>query len=247
MTVVGFNWPSVHDHAVGVIVDGELVFASEEERWTRHKHSPREPPVNALKQAFLFLKRKYGIKPKDIDAYVVNSDLKLLPIDVRRWWLIGIRNLSGKIKTGLLEGGFITAGLRIGLLYLFGDYLDIARRFVRFVAHSIGEDVPEDIRIIPVAHHLAHASSAYYFSGFNNATVITVDGTGEFEATVVWRVRDGEFEKIASIPTVYGSLGALYENICAKIGYDNFEGPGKVMGSRLTVRQVSTMRSLGPS
>jgi len=229
--VVGFNWYPDHDHAVGVIVDGELVFASEEERWTRHKHSPGEPPVNALRQAFLFLKKKYGIKPKDVDAYVVNSDLKLLPIDVRRWWLIGsIRNLSGKIKTGLLEGGLITVGLRIGSLYLRGDYLDIAHRFVRFVAHSIGEDVPDNIKIIPVPHHLAHASSAYYFSGFNNAAVLTVDGTGEFEATVVWKVRDGEFEKIASIPTVYGSLGFMYENISIKIGYDNFEGPGKVMG-----------------
>jgi carbamoyltransferase len=92
--VVGFNWPVEHDHAVGVIVDGELVFASEEERWTRHKHSPGEPPVNALKQAFLFLKKKYGIKPKDVDAYVVNSDLKLLPIDIRRWWLIGFNTKS---------------------------------------------------------------------------------------------------------------------------------------------------------
>jgi carbamoyltransferase len=45
MTVVGFNWPVEHDNAVGVIVDGELVFASEEERWTRHKHSPGELPV----------------------------------------------------------------------------------------------------------------------------------------------------------------------------------------------------------
>ena len=43
-------------------------------------------------------------------------------------------------------------------------------------------------------------------------------------------VRDGEFEEVASIPTVYGSLGFLYENISAKVGYDNFEGPGKVMG-----------------
>jgi carbamoyltransferase len=229
--VVGFNWYPDHDHAVGVIVDGELVFASEEERWTRHKHSPGEPPINALKQAFLFLKRKYGIKPKDIDAYAVNWNPKLFPMDIRRRWLIySIQDLSGKIRLGLLEGGFITAGLRIGSLYFRGDYLDLARRFVRFVAHSIGEDVPEDIRIIPVPHHLAHAASAYYFSGFNNAAVITVDGTGEFEATVVWRVRDGEFEEVASIPTVYGSLGFLYENICVKIGYDSLEGPGKVMG-----------------
>jgi len=78
MTVVGFNWPVEHDNAVGVIVDGELVFASEEEGWTRHKHSPGEPPINALKQAFLYLKGKYGVKPKDMDAYAVNFDPKLL-------------------------------------------------------------------------------------------------------------------------------------------------------------------------
>jgi len=71
--VVGFNWPVEHDHAACVIVDGELVFASEEERWTRHKHSPREPPTNALRQAFHFLRSKYGIKPRDIDAYAVKA------------------------------------------------------------------------------------------------------------------------------------------------------------------------------
>ena len=85
--VIGFNWPIVHDHAVSVIVDGELVFASEEERWTRHKHSPGEPPINALKQAFLFLKKKYGIKPRDVDAYAVNWDPKLMTLPRRREWI----------------------------------------------------------------------------------------------------------------------------------------------------------------
>jgi len=229
--VVGFNWPMWHDHVVGVIVDGELVFASEEERWTRHKHSPGEPPINALRQAFLFLRRKYEIKPKDVDAYAVNWDPKLFSINHRRRRLIdSTLLLSSRTRLGLLEGGLVTAGLRIGSLLLLGDYLDIARRFVRSVAHSMGEDVPDNIRIIPVPHHLAHAASAYYFSGFSNATVLSVDGTGEYEATVVWRVRDGEFEKVASIPTVYGSLGLLYEEVCAKVGYDHLEGPGKVMG-----------------
>ncbi len=76
--VIGFNWPGWHDNAVGVVVDGELVFASEEERWTRHKHSQGEPPINSLKQAFLFLRRKYGIKPRDVDAYAVNNDQSYL-------------------------------------------------------------------------------------------------------------------------------------------------------------------------
>ena len=75
--------------------------------------------------------------------------------------------------------------------------MELARRFVRFVVRSMGEAVPDDVKIVPVPHHLAHAASAYYFSGFNNAAVLTVDGYGEFEATVVWRVKSGEFEKMA--------------------------------------------------
>ena len=235
MTVVGFNWPVEHDNTVGVIVDGELVFASEEERWTRHKHAPYELSINALKQAFLFLKRKYGIKPRDIDAYAINIDLKLLPLNIRRSFVasMSVDLITKGVRLDLFQGGLIGKGLgalRLGFLYLRGDYLDLVRRFVRFVIHSIGEDVPDNIRVIPVPHHLAHAASAYYFSGFDNAAVLTVDGTGEFEATVVWKVKNGEFEKVTSIPTVYGSLGALYEMVSAKIGYDWLEGPGKVMG-----------------
>jgi carbamoyltransferase len=228
--VVGFNWPVEHDNAVGVIVDGELVFASEEERWTRHKHSPGELPINALKQALLYLKGKYGIKPKDIDAYAVNWDTKLA--SPRYFAVASLRSLMhNKIGTGLFEGGVInTATLRLALSILRGNNSYFIHRFLKFVIHSMGEDAPDNIKIIPVVHHLAHAASAYYFSGFNNATILTVDGSGEYEATVVWRVKNGEFEKVASIPTVYGSLGTLYERICAKIGYDFLEGPGKVMG-----------------
>jgi len=225
--VVGFNWPVEHDNTVGVIVDGELVFASEEERWTRHKHSLNEPPTNALRQAFLFLRRKYGIKPRDVDAYAVNFDPRLMALSRRNeWWISTFGYL-------VFKGGIIGKDLgvlRASFLYLRNDFLDLARRFVRFVIHSIGEDVPDNIRVIPVPHHLAHAASAYYFSGFDNATVLTVDGAGEFEATVVWRVKNGEFEKVVSIPTVYGSLGSLYDYVSVKIGYDNLEGPGKVMG-----------------
>ena len=234
-TIIGFNWPLEHDNTVGVIVDGELVFASEEERWTRHKHSPLEPPINALKQAFLFLKRKYGIRPKDIDIYAINIDPKLTILNMRRKWLmLTFENLITKgVSLDLFQGNIIGKGLgalKLGLFYLRGDYLEFARKFIRFVIRSMGEDVPENIKIIPVPHHLAHAASAYYFSGFNDAVVLTIDGYGEYEATVVWRVRDGEFKKITLIPAVYGSLGLLYEEISVKVGYETLEGPGKVMG-----------------
>ncbi len=105
-----------------------------------------------------------------------------------------------------------------------------AYSFVRHVIRSLNEEIPSNLRIIPVYHHLAHAAAAYYFSAFNQATVITVDGSGEFESTVIWRVKNNEFEKIISIPTTIGSIGIFYEVISAKIGYDFLEGLGKVMG-----------------
>lgn len=83
MIVIGFNWPVEHDHSVAIIQYGKLIFASEEERFSRHKHSVLEPPVRALREAFKFLK-KQGIKPKDVEAYAVNYDPKLLTIENRK-------------------------------------------------------------------------------------------------------------------------------------------------------------------
>ena len=226
-TVIGFNWLIEHDNAVAVIVDGKLIFASEEERYTRHKHSVYEPPINALRQAFLYLKNRLGIKPKDIDAFAVNWDPKYMPWKtrfgitqdlVRRLWS---RDISLYIRP---------TKVKIPLHIFMGDYLVFAYSLVRHVIHSLNEEVPSNFKIVPVHHHLAHAASAYYFSGYNSATVMTVDGSGEFESTVVWKVRKGEFEKIISIPANIGSIGYFYQYICNKIGYDYLEGPGKVMG-----------------
>lgn len=81
MIVIGFNWPPIHDNSAAIIQDGKLVFASEEERFTRHKHSVFEPPINALEAAFKFLK-KQGIKPKDVEAYAVNFDPKYFDLSI---------------------------------------------------------------------------------------------------------------------------------------------------------------------
>jgi len=100
----------------------------------------------ALKHAFLFLKEKYGIRPKDIDTYAVNSDPKLFSLSIRRSFVVStFEDLITKgVGLDLFGGNIIRKGLgalRAGWLYLRGDYLGLACRFVRFVAHSIGEDV----------------------------------------------------------------------------------------------------------
>ena len=228
MIVIGFNWPLEHDHGAAVIQDGELVFATEEERFTRHKHSPSEPPLNSLKQAFLFLKRR-GIKPKDVDAYAINFDYSKLISNgdpITRYLEYG-RHFSILYTEKVIE----YQG-RIPLIKDFAkaDLLELARKLIRKAISDIGEEIPSDIKIHPVRHHLTHAASAYYFSGYNSATILTIDGTGETEATVIWKVRDGEFEPVLSMLTSYGSLGYLYEHITERLSLGRLEGPGKAMG-----------------
>jgi len=60
--------------------------------------------------------------------------------------------------------------------------------------------------------------------------VLTVDGSGEYESTVIWKVRDGNFEPILSMYPSYGSLGLLYEWTTHGLGLGRLEGPGKAMG-----------------
>jgi carbamoyltransferase len=224
-TVIGFNWPPIHDNTVAVIVDGKLIFASEEERYTRHKHSIEEPPFNALRQAFIYLKNRLGVKPADIDAFAVNFDPRNMPLNTRIFFALRASINILWSRYNILHPRFKTPSHII-----IGDYLFFARLFVKHVIISLNEEVPPNIKIIPVYHHLTHAASAYYFSGYNSSTVLTVDGYGELESTVVWKVRNGEFEQIISLPANIGSIGLLYEEISTKLGYDNMEGSGKLMG-----------------
>ena len=224
MIVIGFTWPIEHDNGAAIVQDGELVFAAEEERFTRHKHSPLEPPINALREAFIFLKKR-GIKPKDVDAYAVNYDP----------WLFNYRTRlftfgSTYLRSYTHEIAKYDEIIKYLTNFIRGDYLILAKKLVKKVITDLGEEIPSEIKIYPIRHHLAHAASAYYFSGFNNATVLTIDGSGEYEATVIWKVKDGEFEPVLSMPTSYGSLGFLYEFITDKLGLGRLEGPGKAMG-----------------
>ena len=224
MIVIGFNWPIEHDNAVAVIQDGELIFATEEERFTRHKHSVLEPPLNALKQAFKFLKKR-GIKPKDVDAYATNYDYSLYRLRYRYFkYNQDFHILETK---GILENSNLYSLMKE---FIRADILELARKLVRKAIIDIGEEVPSEIKIYPVRHHLAHAASAYYFSGYSSATVLTLDGVGEYEASVIWKVKNSEFEPVLSMLASYGSLGYLYENITRRISLGGLEGPGKAMG-----------------
>jgi len=85
-----------------------------------------------------------------------------------------------------------------------------------------------DAEIHSLRHHRTHAAT-YYASPYDSAAIITWDGRGEFDTTVLWQGRDGAIEEIKAIGHPR-SLGRFYELCAEHIGFGRIEGPGKLMG-----------------
>jgi carbamoyltransferase len=221
--VVGITWPFDHDNSVAAILDGRLIFAWEEERPTRNKHAVGVPPFQSLVGLYEHI-AKLGLTPASVDAYAVNWDPKLFTFINKN--ALYYRSLK---ETGqYLSGGEKAAAVA---RWPFGpDPVYFAKFMIRAACLRVGSSMPSSVKIIPVEHHLAHASSAYYFGGADSAAAVTVDGSGERDSTVVWRVKGGEFEKLMALGTPDSSLGLFYESLGTRVGYDELEGPGKLMG-----------------
>lgn len=84
-------------------------------------------------------------------------------------------------------------------------------------------------RILYFEHHLSHAASSYYFSGFDSAAILTVDGVGEW-ATCSYGKGNGDHIEIFEEVHFPDSLGLLYSAITGYLGFDVNEGEYKVMG-----------------
>ncbi|MBL6449600.1 carbamoyltransferase [Fulvivirga sp. 29W222] len=97
------------------------------------------------------------------------------------------------------------------------------------VEYSIREQLGYEGKIVFVDHHMSHAASSYFFSGFEDAGILTVDGVGEWATTTYGRA---EGKKIDLFEEVHfpNSLGLLYSTITAYLGFEVNEGEYKVMG-----------------
>jgi carbamoyltransferase len=84
-------------------------------------------------------------------------------------------------------------------------------------------------RIFQVGHHLAHAASAYYTSGWDDCLVMVIDGMGEVESATVYRAHAGCVERIAQIPSG-DSIGVLYSLVTLHLGFDFNADEYKIMG-----------------
>jgi len=204
---LGINYSQMHDSAACVVRDGELLFAVAEERISRLKHDARFPE-NAIQACLDFA----GIRADQVD-------------EVCWGWPepgAAFRHDLKCYATAQIPATYVNA-LNTSLHFAsMWHQRGGAKRF----AQRFG---PVRARMRFVDHHLAHAISAYAYSGFDDAAVVVMDGRGAWEATSIWRGRSGRLEHLLTIQFP-DSVGLFYSEFTEFLGFHRNSDEWKVMG-----------------
>jgi carbamoyltransferase len=207
MITIGINYSQAHDSSACLVRDGELLFAVAEERISRLKHDARFPKL-AIQACLDFAK----IRADQVD-------------ELCSGW-----QAPGAIYRHDLK--LYTTG-RWPITYL--NLLDSTRRFASMWHQGGGANRfalqfgPSKARFRFVDHHLAHALSAYSYSGFDDSTIVVMDGRGAWEATSIWRGENGRVEHVKTIDWP-NSLGLFYAQFTGFLGFVPNSDEWKVMG-----------------
>lgn len=218
----------IHHPATAIFVDGTLEFAVEEERYTREKYAYHTFPQQGIQAALDHV----GISLTDVDQVAIpwRSELEREKLKYDLW-------LHGSFTDGTLNKVLGLAGLAKDHLVTTIKY---QRRLIRDRLADIRTPVPP---INHVTHHQAHAASAFHFAPFNDAIVITADGKGEHESTVVWTGSPAGLQRVRSYPFP-NSLGRFYRAFCEYLGYSRkSRAEGKLMALAPYGNQNQSIRS----
>jgi carbamoyltransferase len=199
-----------HDSAAALVVDGEIVAAAQEERFTRRKHDSRFPL-----HAFDYCLREGGARLQDID-YVVFYDKPLLKFErLLETYLAfapnGLRSFAMAMPVWIREKLF---------------QKDLLTRTLRKLP---GGKTFDPARLLFTEHHHSHAASAFYPSPFDEALVLTMDGVGEWATTSAAIGKGNSLEIFKEIHFPH-SLGLLYSAFTYYTGFRVNSGEYKLMG-----------------
>lgn len=199
-----------HDSAACLVVDGEIIAAAQEERFTRKKHDSNFP-VTAM--CYCLMEGK--ISSKDID-YVVFYDKPFLKFE---------RLLETYLAFAPKGFKSFTTSLPIWLK----DKLFQKTAITNALKDLWGKDVKWEEKLLFSEHHLSHAASAFFPSPFERAAVLTMDGVGEWTTT---SLSLGNGNKLSVIKEIHfpHSIGLLYSAMTYYTGFKVNSGEYKVMG-----------------
>jgi carbamoyltransferase len=191
-----------HDAAAALVVDGVLVAAAQEERFTRIKHDA-ELPRNAV----AFCLGKGGLDINEVD-YIAFYDKPLTKFD--------------RILTG-----YMAVPLRSYAAFMKAMPVWLRRKL--WTDHVLHKELGFNGEILYLPHHLSHAAGAYYCSPFERAAILTIDGVGEW-ANASYGV--GEKQRITLLAEMHypHSVGLLYSAFTYYLGFQVNSAEYKVMG-----------------
>ena len=198
-----------HDSAACILIDGKIIAAAQEERFTRKKHDPSYP-YNAVE----FVLKFANLRLSEID-HIVFFEKPFLKFErlletyvafAPRGFISFAKAMPLWIKEKLFQKNFL---------------------FKKLKDHD--QDYKSDKNIFFSDHHLSHAASAFFPSPFNEAIVLTADGVGEWATTTVaiGKKNNLEIKKEIHFPH---SLGLLYSAFTYYLGFKVNSGEYKVMG-----------------
>lgn len=209
MNILGIS-AYYHDSAAALLVDGKIVGAAQEERFTRKKHDPGFPA-----QAIRYCLTAAGIGLGELD-HIVFYDKPLLKFDrlLETYFAFaphGFRSFVAAMPVWLKDKLFLKNLLRKELAALSGARVD-ALPPLKFTTH-----------------HQAHAGSAFFPSPFARAAVLCMDGVGEWATTSVWHGEGNTLTPVWEIEFPH-SLGLLYSAFTYYTGFKVNSGEYKLMG-----------------
>jgi carbamoyltransferase len=193
-----------HDSAAGLVVDGDIVAAAQEERFTRKKHDPDFPSL-----AIEYCLREGGKAPEQVD-YVVFYEKPL-------------RKFERLIETYL---AFAPSGFK-SFRMAMPVWLKEKARLRKVMREYLGPRVKAPIAFAD--HHESHAASAFFPSPFDEAAILTLDGVGEW-STTTWGVGRGNRIELMKQVQFPHSRGLLYSAMIYHCGFKVNSGEYKLMG-----------------
>jgi carbamoyltransferase len=199
-----------HDAAAALLRDGEIAAAAQEERFTRKKHDSSFP-----RQAIEYCLGEAGLELSGIDS-IVFYDKPLVKFErLLETYLSyaphGFRSFVAAMPIWLKEKLFLKTTLKKELAELGGCKV---------------KDLPA---LLFAEHHQSHAASAFFFSPFERAAVLCLDGVGEWATTSAWTGAGNELTPLWEIDFPH-SLGLLYSAFTYFTGFRVNSGEYKLMG-----------------
>ena len=193
-----------HDSAAALVVDGEIVAAAQEERFTRKKHDHSFPS-----HAVRYCLEEAGVRPGELD-YIGFYDKPLLKFE-------------RLLETYL---AYAPQGFRSFVKFV-PLWINQKLHLPREIARGLGG--PPGRRVVFTEHHESHAASAFFPSPFEEAAILTLDGVGEW-ATATYGVGRGNRIELTHELRFPHSLGLLYSAFTYFTGFKVNSGEYKLMG-----------------